>query len=281
MSIHGGSRYEYTALEDGSNQQERLELERKAQRSAAREKAHTTCQVYLRNSSRYVMLEQLNDIGSRLDKHWFVVKDSSVKTERLLALVPRNANSPIPCSAKNREALQELFVALQHPYIYPVLDLDFQIVGGNTYVLSILPLNSKGSLKDLIYRSRWQDDWSLKYGQRSTGLPLSQVQRLGRQILEALLFLRDRGFPPCGHLHSGNIVLQNGVARLTGLENTLLGYTSRIHPVIWGRARSDPSAIDTICFGHIMFEMCAGYELCTPQPTPGHILDIQDYPQVS
>lgn len=42
---------------------------------------------------------------------------------------------------------------------------------------------------------------------------MSQVQRLGRQILEALLFLRERGFPSHGHLHSGNVILQNGVAR--------------------------------------------------------------------
>lgn len=40
-----------------------------------------------------------------------------------------------------------------------------------------------------------------------------QVQRLGRQILEALLFLQERGFPPFGHLHSGNVIIQNGVAR--------------------------------------------------------------------
>lgn len=45
------------------------------------------------------------------------------------------------------------------------------------------------------------------------GLPLWQVGRLGRQVLEGLLFLADRGFPPYRHLHSGNVILQNGVAR--------------------------------------------------------------------
>ena len=48
---------------------------------------------------------------------------------------------------------------------------------------------------------------------KAAGLPMSQVQRLGRQILEALLFLRDRGIPSHGHLHSGNVIIQNGVAR--------------------------------------------------------------------
>ncbi|GFG32951.1 hypothetical protein Cfor_05510, partial [Coptotermes formosanus] len=274
---HGG-RYEYTALEADSSVHERLEMERKA-----RERAQNACQHYLRSCSRYTLLHHLNDIGSRVDKHWFVVRDTSMKTERLLTLVPLSSNCAIECNPSTRGTILELFLALQHPYIYPVLDLDFRDVSGQTYVILVLPFNNKGSLKDLIYKvwsSRWQDDWSQKYGQRSAGLPVSQVQRLGRQILEALLFLKDRGFPPFSHLHSGNIILQNGVARLTGLENTLLGHTSRIHPVIWSRARTEPPAVDSICFGHVLFEMCAGYELCTPQPNQGHLLDLKNYPQV-
>lgn len=62
-------------------------------------------------------------------------------------------------------------------------------------------------------QSQWNEPWSRKYTRKSTCLPLSQVQRLGRQILEALLFLRERGIPSHGHLHSGNVILQNGVAR--------------------------------------------------------------------
>lgn len=62
-------------------------------------------------------------------------------------------------------------------------------------------------------QSQWNEPWNRKYTKKSTCLPLSQVQRLGRQILEALLFLRERGFPSHGHLHSGNVILQNGVAR--------------------------------------------------------------------
>lgn len=40
--------------------------------------------------------------------------------------------------------------------------------------------------------------------------------------------------------------------RLSGLENTLFGFTSRIHPVIWNIARTDPSAVDIICFGKLL-----------------------------
>ncbi|ROT83765.1 Slowpoke-binding protein, partial [Penaeus vannamei] len=39
-------------------------------------------------------------------------------------------------------------------------------------------------------------------------------------------------------------------------------------------------AIDSVCFGHVLFEMCAGYELSAAHPTPKHLDDIAGYPQV-
>lgn len=102
-------------------------------------------------------------------------------------------------------------------------------------------------------RNCWNEDWSQKYGSRGKGLPISQVQRMGRQVLEALLFLKDRDFPTVAHLHSGNVIVQNGVARLAALENSLLGFTSRVHPVIasrlHGKSHLAPESIDTVCFG--------------------------------
>lgn len=32
--------------------------------------------------------------------------------------------------------------------------------------------------------------------------------------------------------------------------------------------------------GHVLFEMCAGYELTTPQPSASNLADIDSYPQV-
>ncbi|KAF6213105.1 hypothetical protein GE061_010820 [Apolygus lucorum] len=274
---HGG-RYEYMALEAEGGGAERLEMERKA-----KEEANTACSHYLKGCPRYTLLEHLKDIGSRVDKHWFVVRDTSVKTERLLTLVPKSPSCPVKTDQETRSTILELLLNLQHPYIYPVLDLEFTDTGPNghgTYVVLVIPYNSKGSLKDLIYKSVWQDDWADKYGEKSEGLPASQVQRLGRQILEALLFLKERGYPSCSHLHSGNIIIQNGVARLSGLENVLFGFTSRIYPVISKSFRSDPSVIDVVCFGHVLFEMCAGYELTVAVPTTANLLDIASYPQV-
>lgn len=275
---HGG-RYSYSALED-DGAGERMEMERKAARGASRESSALAARSYLRGHQRYSLLEHLRDIGSRIDKNWFIIRDSSVKTDRLMTLQPYDEQCPVPVTPGTREALMELFQALHHPYIYPVLDVDFANISSHTYVITVIPHNNKGTLKDLIYKSHWQDDWGEKYQQRSTGLPVTQVQRLGRQVLEALLFLQDRGFPPCGHLHSGNVILQNGVARLSGVENTLLGLTSRIYPIIKRRLRDNRDAIDSVCFGHVLFEMCAGYELSAAHPTPKHLDDIASYPQV-
>ena len=90
--------------------------------------------------------------GSRVDKHWFIVRDTSVKTERLLTLVGANASCPIKCDQSTRTTLLDLFLNLQHPYIYPVLDLEFREspTGEETYIILVIPFNGKGSLKDLI-----------------------------------------------------------------------------------------------------------------------------------
>lgn len=91
----------------------------------------------------------------RVDKHWFVVRDGSVKTERLLTLVPKNPKSVLECTPDTRRTILDLFLTLQHPYIYPVLDVEF-VEGATdpeiTFITLVLPFNSKGSLKDLIYK---------------------------------------------------------------------------------------------------------------------------------
>lgn len=64
-----------------------------------------------------------------------------------------------------------MFRGLQHPYIHPVLDIDFWKDGTAIFT----PLNPTGSLKDLIYQSFWQDDYEKKYVSRGVGLPIRTV----------------------------------------------------------------------------------------------------------
>ncbi|KAK1119413.1 hypothetical protein K0M31_013244 [Melipona bicolor] len=273
-------RHNYTALDHGpsvcENVGEYMEMEKRS-----RDRALSICQAYIRRTPRYSLVKQLNNLGSRMDKHWFVVRDTSLKTDRLITLAPLNRNCSLSITPLTKNILNDLFLALQHPYICPIFDIDFLEFESQNYVVVVQPI-SQGSLKDLIYgieRTGWNEDWNQKYGSRGKGLPLPQVQQMGRQVLEALIFLKERGFPTVIHLHSGNVLVQNGVARLAGLENTLLGFTSRIHPLIASRI-SQTISIDMICFGHMLFEMCAGYELPSFKPNSMHLSDIEIYPQV-
>ncbi|XP_066585215.1 slowpoke-binding protein [Prorops nasuta] len=274
-------RHSYSALDHGASASdeagEYVELEKRS-----RDRALSICQMYIQRTPRYNLIKQLNNVGSRVDKHWFAVRDTALETDRLVTLAPLSRNCKLSISSSTKDILNHLFLALQHPYICPVFDIDFIEYENKQYVILLQPIN-QGSLKDLIYnieRNSWNEDWSQKYASRGKGLPLPQVQQMGRQILEALVFLKERGFPTVTHLHSGNVVIQNGVARLAGLENTLLCFTSRIYPVVTSRLSQQNNAIDTICFGHMLFEMCAGYELCCFRPTASHLLDIEMYPQV-
>ncbi|XP_058804976.1 slowpoke-binding protein isoform X2 [Phymastichus coffea] len=266
-----------------SSSAESMEMERRS-----RDRALSICRIYTRETPRYSLLKHLNNAGSRVDKHWFIVRDNLLKTDRLLTLAPLNRNCSLNVCPSTRDVLNKLFLTLQHPYICPILDIEFVQYEGQDCVVLVQPIN-QGSLKDIIYgieRNCWNEDWSHKYSSRGKGLPITQIQRMGRQVLEALMFLKERDFPTVAHLHSGNVIVTNGVARLAALENTLLGFTSRIHPVIASRLQNHcknqlaPVSIDTICFGHMLFEMTAGYELCTFEPTAANLSDIQKYPQV-
>lgn len=72
----------------------------------------------------------------------------------LLPLPPNCvALEELPTSECPQGVLMELLGSLQHPYIYPILDLGFH----NTetthhYACLVMPFNPRGSLKDLIYK---------------------------------------------------------------------------------------------------------------------------------
>ncbi|XP_073825742.1 slowpoke binding protein isoform X9 [Musca autumnalis] len=274
-------KYQYSALDSGNGVVERSPRER-----AQREKALNATQEWVQQSSgRYEVIAHLDEIGSRHGKNWFLVTDSSVRTDRLMTML----TLPPDCVAfedlspneSPKSILMELLGSLHHPYIYPVLDLGFLHISSGNFACLVTPFNSRGSLKDLIYKAQWNEPWSRKYTRKPNGLPVTQVQRLGRQILEALLFLKERGFPLHGHLHSGNVILQNGAARLSGLENGLLGLSSRINAVMWSRSTTDIENVDIICFGHLLYEMCMGQEMTTPKPSMRVLeMEMEHYPQI-
>lgn len=68
---------------------------------------------------------------------------------------------------------------------------------------------------------------------------------------------------------------------MTGIENNLLGLNSRVNAVMWAKTKDELDSVDIISFGHLLFEMCAGYELSELHPSKGHLqLDLERYPGV-
>ena len=56
-------------------------------------------------------------------------------------------------------------------------------------------------------------DWSSKYAARKKGLSEEEVALYGRQVLEAMDFLYSKGFPQIGHVHSGNVIVEEKCCR--------------------------------------------------------------------
>lgn len=65
----------------------------------------------------------LRTLGSRIDKQWFMIRDTTLKTDRLLTIVPLMGSTAYGCDVPNadadvtRNALVDLFTALQHPLV--------------------------------------------------------------------------------------------------------------------------------------------------------------------
>ncbi|XP_042871247.1 slowpoke-binding protein-like [Penaeus japonicus] len=274
-------------------------MERKAARGASRESSALAARSYLRGHQRYSLLEHLRDIGSRIDKNWFIIRDSSVKTDRLMTLQPYDEQCPVPVTPGTREALMELFQALHHPYIYPVLDVDFisrptptSSQSSRTTTRASVGGKRFGNFEQL--RLRVLEKVCLLIGRLplcSLSILMWQQQRspdvqVAEDYVPSSLTLSS---PPSVRSTPGQPALKAGARPhvglwvrcwLSGVENTLLGLTSRIYPIIKRRLRDNRDAIDSVCFGHVLFEMCAGYELSAAHPTPKHMDDIAGYPQV-
>lgn len=62
-----------------------------------------------------------------------------------LEVLPNSSECP-------QGVLMELLGSLQHPYIYPILDLGFFQKVSEYSCCLVMPFNPRGSLKDLIYK---------------------------------------------------------------------------------------------------------------------------------
>ncbi len=58
-------------------------------------------------------------------------------------------------------------------------------------------------------------------------------------------FLYEKGFPPLGHVQSGNCFIEENRCQLSGYENTILGYKTRLYRQL----KDNMDKVDIVMFG--------------------------------
>lgn len=160
---------------------------------------------------------------------------------------------------KEIHSVLKSLVGLQHPYIDPII---YAASNENGSVL-IRRFHKQGTLKDILCMATPKNPFLSKYGNPKgrTTLTIKQIALYGRQILEALSFLHSKGMP-YGHLHSGNIVIEDECVKLLDIENYILGVPAFYRPFFVQHSKlHSTDVIDVYCFGHVLFEMAMGYPL--------------------
>ncbi|GMH54917.1 hypothetical protein TrRE_jg8727 [Triparma retinervis] len=182
-------------------------------------------------------------------------------------------------SDAEKKAFAQLLTSLQSPYIAPALEVEFsdsetssrkQLVD----IMVVRPYYNKGSIRDEIYKnSNPTDPYTSKYPRSVKGTPLhhKKIRTFGRQILEAMLFLKKKNITVY-NLSSSNVLLHSDgsrtVAQLSDIENSLLcksPATSLENLTLCYESRVN---VDALHFGHLLFEMALGHRLSKPCPCP-------------
>ncbi|XP_057625316.1 PX domain-containing protein kinase-like protein isoform X11 [Chionomys nivalis] len=211
--------------------------------------------MFFRSEPKWEVVEPLKDIGWRIRKKYFLMKIKNQPKERLV-LSWADLGPDKYLTDKDFQCIIKLLPSCVHPYIYRVTFA----TANESSALLIRTFNEKGTLKDLIYKAKPKDPFLKKYcnPKKTQGLELQQIKTYGRQILEVLKFLHDKGFP-YGHLHAANVMVDGNTCRLLDLENSLLGLPSFYRSYFTQfRKINTLESIDVHCFGHLLYEMTYG-----------------------
>jgi PX domain-containing protein kinase-like protein len=162
---------------------------------------------------------------------------------------------PLLLSEKDLSTALRLLPTIQHPYIAPTIYASYNGTGA----VIVRPLFSEGSLRDIIYKVKPTVIFMKKYSSCKTkGLSLMEIRHFGRQILEAVKFLKDRGML-YDHIHSGNIMVDKRVCKLSDIEDAFLSLPSfyRTSLAEFRKIQTKEDAV-VYAFGRILYEMGCG-----------------------
>lgn len=251
----------------------------------------------LRGEIHCHVIRHLPEIGTRLRKHYFLVSSNSESPGPMLLSWCEHGPDKF-LDEKYMKAVFKALASIQHPFIQPIELSGVNDTGG----FVVRQPNPNGSLRDLLMgvckpavsndHAMWQQHFLIKYcegkGKSCTekekdgigiGLSEDELAKYGAQILDGLIFLQDKGLPFCGHIHSGNIVINGGVARILDVENSVLGLPpfsrhfllqlpkqkqpipSQCQDTTCSNKRGPLEIADAYCFGRTLYEMATGKEL--------------------
>ncbi|XP_044744682.1 PX domain-containing protein kinase-like protein [Coccinella septempunctata] len=212
----------------------------------------------LRGEVGWEVATPLTEIGWRIRKHYYHLKNKNAPSREFWASWTDFGPDKY-LDDKDMHSFFKSLSQLQHPFIHPVEMCLCNDVGG----LVVRTYQKDGTLRDLLCNSKPKQSFLKKYGNPKGHKHLgeSQIALYGRQILEALSFMHDKGIP-YGHLHTGNVVIENGRVKLLDIENGVLGVPSFYRPYFMQHRKiSSLEAIDVYCFGHTLYEMTFGAPL--------------------
>ncbi|CAG5120711.1 unnamed protein product, partial [Candidula unifasciata] len=214
-----------------------------------------------RSEPKWDVIEPLPDLGWRIRKQYILVKPlAQPKMQQVLLWVEFGPDMYLPL--KELSAIVNMLPSIKHPYIFPTT---FATANENG-CMTIRDFVERGSLRDVICKCKPKGTYLNKYSNPKTVLQLDfeTVKTFGRQILEALKFLQEKGFP-YGHLHAGNVMVVNNTCQLTDLENSIIGLPGYYRAFCTELKKVQTlDAVDVYTFGHLMYEMVFGTQLATP-----------------
>ncbi|KAL0108358.1 hypothetical protein PUN28_015118 [Cardiocondyla obscurior] len=212
----------------------------------------------LRSDANFEVCKPIPDMGWRLRKHYYTVKNrQNPKQELLLAWVEFGPDKHL--QDKDIQGVFKTLGSLRHTYIEPMVH---QHVTDNG-ALTIRNFYSAGTLRDVLCITKPKQPFIKKYGnpKQIKALTVQEIATYGYQILEALGFLHEKGLP-YGHLHTGNVLLTPRCAKLLDIENGLLGLPAFYRPyVVQRRKLHATTQVDVYSFGHVLYEMAFGRPL--------------------
>eukprot|EP00241_Pyramimonas_parkeae_P003447 CAMPEP_0114264224 /NCGR_PEP_ID=MMETSP0058-20121206/23048_1 /TAXON_ID=36894 /ORGANISM="Pyramimonas parkeae, CCMP726" /LENGTH=769 /DNA_ID=CAMNT_0001380795 /DNA_START=272 /DNA_END=2582 /DNA_ORIENTATION=- len=152
----------------------------------------------------------------------------------------------------------DCILCLKHPFLWPTLAAQYDL--SKQRLLTLRPWSKRGSLRDRLHRAEPAAPHVVKYAGAGKPLPMNEICRYSRQILEAVHYLLNRGLR-VAHMHSGNVLLdQNNNAFLTDvieLQLFHLPHSPGKEGVLLLESIA-PCAAAVIGFGYLLFEMAVG-----------------------